>query len=115
MRLIVPAVAALVALFSSLVQAQGYSEAQYETIRQLGQLNGVALNCQYLNETRRMKKSLVVTLPKRRQLGELFDTETNSAFLQFIEERRECPTEASFSVQVDDAILALEKAFVDSE
>lgn len=113
MRFIVPVATALVVLFSSQAQAQGYSDDQYESIRQLGRLNGVALNCQYLGETRRMKKALVVALPKRRQLGELFDTETNSAFLEFIEKKRECPLEAKLSLQVDDAILALDKAFAD--
>lgn len=100
-------------LLSFQAQAQSYSADQYETIRQLGQLNGVALNCQFLSETRRMKKALVVTLPKRRQLGELFDTETNNAFLKFIEEKRECPSEDELSQQVDDAIVALDKAYAE--
>ena len=112
MRFILFSVSILL-LLSFRVQAQGYSADQYESIRQLGQLNGVALNCQFLNETRRMKKALVVTLPKRRQLGELFDTETNSAFLKFIEEKRECPSEDKLSRQVDDAIVALDKAYAE--
>lgn len=114
MRLPLLAISFLFTVFSSLVQAQGYSEDQFESIRQLGRLNGVALNCQFLSETRRMKKALVLTLPKRRQLGELFDTETNNAFLQFIEEKRECPAEGELSAQVDDAIMALDKAFVNN-
>ena len=43
-------VTALAALPSAPVGA--VSEAQFETIRSLGVLNGVALHCQYLDETR---------------------------------------------------------------
>jgi len=110
MRIILLALFLLVT-FISPVQAQGYSDEQLESIRQLGSLNGVALNCRFVEETRRMKKALVMALPKRRQLGELFDTETNDSFLEFIEQRRECPLEAALSQQVDQAIIDLDKAF----
>ncbi|MCW8906782.1 MAG: hypothetical protein OQL28_06005 [Sedimenticola sp.] len=110
MRIILSSIFLLIA-FVSPVQAQGYSDEQLESIRQLGRLNGVALNCRYVDETRRMKKALVLALPKRRQLGELFDTETNDAFLKFIEQRRECPLEAELNQQVDQAIMDLDKAF----
>ncbi len=93
------------------VQATEFSQQQLGSIRTLGQLNGVALNCKFLIETQRMKKALVVALPKRRQLGELFDTETNDAFLAFIQKGETCPKEAAFSNQVDEAILALDEAF----
>ena len=49
--------------------AESVSDEQYENIRTLGMLNGVALNCRYLVETQRMKRTLVDTLPKRRELG----------------------------------------------
>lgn len=101
----------MVFLFNSLAQAQGMDDAQFAIIKKLGELNGVALNCQYLNETQRMKKALVLALPKRRQFGEAFDVETNAAFLRFIENKSECPAEAAFSKQVDAAILELDAVF----
>ena len=102
-------VTALAALPSAPVGA--VSEAQFETIRSLGVLNGVALHCQYLDETRRMKAALVETLPKRRELGLAFDEMTNESFIKFIEEGLTCPDSAKFTDQVDSAIEALKKAF----
>lgn len=93
--------------------AAGMDDEQLGAVRALGELNGMALNCHYIDETRRMKKALVLALPKRRQYGELFDTTTNSAFLKIVETRAECPDEAAFSQQVDAAILKLEAAFAD--
>ncbi len=60
------------------------TEAQLSSIKRVGQLNGVALQCKYLNDVRRMKLSLVAVLPKRRQLGQVFDDATNESFLSFI-------------------------------
>jgi len=74
-------------------------------------LNGVALHCHYLDETRRMKEALVSTLPKRRELGLAFDEVTNESFIGFIDQELSCPKRADFSGQVDSAIEALKKAF----
>ncbi len=103
----------LVLLFTGPLQAEGIDERQFGAIKKLGQLNGVALNCRFINETRRMKKALVLTLPKRRQYGEAFDSETNASFLRLIETKANCPMEAAFSRQVDDAILLLDSVFAD--
>ncbi len=110
-RLAIPFLLGL--LCFSLVQAEEAQDKKYEVIQKLGELNGVALNCHYLNETQRMKKALVLALPKRRQYGEAFDSETNTAFLKFIENKASCPEEAAFSKQVDDAIFALDSVFAD--
>lgn len=101
----------LVLLVSTPVWAAGMDNEQLGAVQKLGELNGTALNCHYLDETRRMKKALVLALPKRRQYGELFDTATNTAFLKTVETRAECPVEETFSQQVDAAILELEAAF----
>ncbi|MCW8920848.1 MAG: hypothetical protein OQK42_01375 [Sedimenticola sp.] len=98
-------------LISTSVQAEGITEQQYSAIKHLGDLNGVALNCGYLTETQRMKKALVLALPKRRQFGEVFDTETNTAFLSFIEKKSSCPDEQTLSAEVDEAILKLDTVF----
>ncbi|WP_275099127.1 hypothetical protein [Sedimenticola hydrogenitrophicus] len=109
LRLIVPMLVAF--LFNGVAQAEGMDDKQFNAIQQLGGLNGVALNCRFLSETQRMKKALVLALPKRRQYGEAFDQETNTAFLKFIETKASCPVEADFSKQVDAAILVLDSVF----
>lgn len=91
--------------------AAAVTDAQYQAIRGLGELNGIALHCRYLDQTRRMKKALITVLPKRRALGQGFDDVTNESFLRFIEEQGVCPDKTRFSGQVGDAIRALEKAF----
>lgn len=91
--------------------ANAISDAQYNSIKAMGELNGVALQCKYLHETRRMKKAIVATLPKRRQLGQAFDDSTNDSFLAFIKSNSTCPDEDEFARQVDTAIQALDAAF----
>ncbi len=86
-------------------------DGQLSAIKRLGQLNGVALHCKALPETQRMKRALVMNLPKRRQLGELFDNETNASFMRFIEEKSVCPSPGTLALQVDEAIAVLEKVY----
>ena len=87
------------------------SDVQFKTVRSLGELNGAALNCKYIDETRRMKRSLVSTVPQLRVIGQAFDQSTNSAFLTMIKSEQPCPDEYSLSRQVDQAIQQLEQAF----
>ncbi len=101
----------LIAALGWVGQATAISDAQYGLIQKMGQLNGVALQCGFTDEVRRMKKALIVTLPKRRQLGDAYDDETNKSFMQFIEEKRECPEQGAFVSEVDGAVEALIKAF----
>lgn len=87
------------------------SETQFNAIRDLGSLNGIALQCGYLDDTQRMKEALVSTLPKRRELGLMFDETTNESFLSFIEQGLDCPDSEAFGHQVETAIEALKAAF----
>ncbi len=87
------------------------TDSQFQTIRTLGMLNGVALHCGYLEQTRRMKRALIENLPKRQALGQGFDDVTNESFLLFLEQRQRCPGPATFAAQVDEAIEALKQAF----
>ena len=91
--------------------AAAVTEAQLDTIKSLGSLNGVALKCRFLDETNRMKEVLVKTLPKRRELGLAFEEQTNDSFLKFISEGQNCPDRLEFSHNVDAAIKALGEAF----
>jgi hypothetical protein len=91
--------------------AQAASDEQLAAIRELGRLNGIALQCNALPETQRMKRALVANLPKRRQLGELFDYETNQSFMAFIQTQASCPDPQSLSRQVDEQLIQLETVF----
>lgn len=87
------------------------TNSQYGAVKALGELNGVALHCKYLNEVRRMKAAVVDNAPKERSFGIAFDESTNDAFLEFLREGRTCPGPAGFSEQIDKAIEDLHGAF----
>ena len=87
------------------------SQEQLDAIRDLGNLNGIALHCKALTETQRMKRALVANLPKKRQLGELFDYETNRSFMAFIDSSSSCPSPQDLSHEVDAALDRLESVF----
>lgn len=100
----------LIALFS-LEPLAADSDAQYAAVRALGALNGVALQCKYVDEIRRMKAAVVDNAPKERSFGIAFDESTNDAFLAFIREGGICPGPAGFSEQVDAGVEELRRAF----
>ena len=93
------------------VPAGAASTEQLAAIKRLGKLNGIALQCKALPQTQRMKRALVMSLPKRRQLGELFDNETNASFMQFIKENATCPSPQELHLKVDAAISELKKVY----
>ena len=98
-------------LMSIAAPAAAVTEAQFDSITQLGRLNAVALHCQFLEQTRRMKAALVEQLPKRRELGLAFDEATNQAFIEFIDQRRQCPADTEFKHQVERAIERLKAVY----
>ena len=99
-------------LFSGVAaRVHAVSDNQREAIDQLGQLNGIALQCKYHDEAKRIKQSLIVSLPKKRGLGDLFEEATERSFMAFIKEARRCPEKPDFVVQVDNAIGGLRSAF----
>jgi len=87
------------------------SESQLSAISTLGELNGIALQCRYIEQMQKIKKALVVNLPKRRELGLLFEQNTNEAFMDFINENAVCPNEHVYFKRVNQAIESLEVAF----
>ncbi|HEB96855.1 MAG TPA: hypothetical protein ENI96_10555 [Sedimenticola thiotaurini] len=91
--------------------ASAITDDQYRAIGGLGELNGIALHCRYLDQTRRMKRALVEVLPRRRALGQGFDDATNESFLRFIAEKSDCPDKAAFDQRVGEALRVLERAF----
>ena len=103
--------AVLLCLMLIQIESPAADSEQLAVIKQLGQLNGIALHCKALPETQRMKRALVSNLPKRRHLGELFDTETNSSFMQFISKKEQCPSPQELHQKIDAAIQELEKVY----
>ncbi|MCP3687210.1 MAG: hypothetical protein GY784_02245 [Gammaproteobacteria bacterium] len=87
------------------------SESQLAAISKAGELNGIALQCRFLEQTQRIKRTMVLNLPKERKLGEWFDVNTNLSFMNFINNNLVCPAEADFKLQVDASIGQLESTF----
>ena len=58
-----------------------------------------------------MKRALVLNLPKRKQLGDYFDQETNRSFMKFIDDQATCPGPGTLTNQVGEAIENLEVHF----
>ncbi len=87
------------------------SETQLAAISIAGELNGTALQCKFLEQTQRLKRALVLNLPRERKLGEWFDVNTNLSFMDFISSKSVCPNAHSFRSQVDSSIKQIESAF----
>ncbi|MCB1759695.1 MAG: hypothetical protein KDI68_07935 [Gammaproteobacteria bacterium] len=106
-----PITKALPLLLVSTALFAALSPQQFDTIKVLGDLNAVALQCGHLDQTRRIKTALVAHLPKRRELGFAFDQQTHTAFLRFIEDEERCPDAIGFAAEVDAAIERLRQSF----
>ena len=73
------------------------TDDQVNAVRGLGELNGIALQCGYYEQTRVMKKNLVEAVPKRREFGQAFDEASNDSYLAFIENNQACPAAADLA------------------
>ncbi|MCU7810481.1 MAG: hypothetical protein KZQ77_04495, partial [Candidatus Thiodiazotropha sp. (ex Notomyrtea botanica)] len=62
-------------------------------------------------ETQRIKRALVSVLPKRRQLGELFDHQTNQSFMAFMKDSASCPSPQTLAQEVDESLRKLESVY----
>lgn len=91
------------------------TDSQTQSILRLGELNGVALKCQYLQQARQIKLSLARSLPKLRGLGEMYEEETNRSFLEFIKNEKACPGEATLDDLVQKAITEMHLRFKQSQ
>jgi hypothetical protein len=103
----------------TLLSIPDYSAAEedprYASIRSLGELNGIALYCKYLDQVRRMKAAIIETAPKERTFGLAFDIASNDSYLAIISKRSSCPGPAGFAEQVDERINMMKASFgVDS-
>ncbi len=89
------------------------SETHYAAIKALGQINGIALHCRYIEQVRRMKAAVVHSAPKERGFGLAFDQATDEGFVAFVNAYTPCPGAAGFELQVTERIAALRAAFSD--
>lgn len=85
--------------------------ARYDAVKALGRLNGIALQCKYIDQVTRMKQAVVETVPKERSFGLAFDQAANDGFLAFIQERSSCPGPAGFEKDVTQQIEVLQQLF----
>ena len=100
-------------LLSLLPLAPGLAQEdpRYHAVAELGALNGIALQCRYLDEMRRMKAAVVASAPKERSFGLAVDQATEAAYLAGLTERRPCPGPAGFAQRVDAAIATMAGSF----
>lgn len=96
-----------------LAHARAWSANQdrvYEAVDALGELNGIALQCRYIDQVRRMKAAVVAYVPKERLYGQAFDEATNRSFIRFIEEEGGCPSKPTFEREVGHRIDVLQNS-----
>lgn len=87
------------------------ADEQLSAISRLGELNGVALHCRYIEQMQSIKRLLLLNLPRQRELGLWFEQKTNAAFMSFINNEDSCPDLEAFTQQVKEAGTQLETAF----
>ena len=86
------------------------ADARYAAVSALGALNGVALQCRYLDQVRRMKAAVVTHVPKELSFGLAFDEATNEAFMAFIRNGDACPPHEALERRVGHAVDDLVEA-----
>ena len=101
----------LVLLLTSPVVADTEDDARYDAVKALGRLNGIALQCKYIDQVSRMKQAVVKTVPKQRSFGLAFDQAANDSFLAFIQQQSPCPGPAGFENDVSQQIELLQQTF----
>ena len=102
----------LASLFAtSPVVADTDTEARYDAVKSLGRLNGIALQCKYIDQVSRMRQAVVKTVPKERSFGLAFDQAANDSFLEFTLKRSSCPGPAGFEKDVSQQIELLQQTF----
>ena len=106
-------VAAIALYMVSVPRLFATTDEQLNVIAQLGQLNGMALQCKYFRQSNRIKQALVAVLPKQRQLGQVFEDTTNQSFLALLKDASSCPVEAAVAGRINAGIEALNAAFSD--
>ena len=110
-RCISAAILILGAAAGAHAQVVADTDARYEALKALGELNGTALQCKYLDQTRRMKAAVVESVPKERSFGLAFDQATNDAFVAMVQSGTPCPGILGFEVWVGERIEVMQEVF----
>lgn len=92
-------------------QAQAATEGQTQSLEKMGKLNGIALGCRYFDQVKTIKKALVQALPKRRELGRIFEAVTDQTYREFIASKTACPSAEAFAADLEAAIQNLNQSF----
>lgn len=103
--------AALALSILSSATAVALDDPRYAAIDALGELNGIALQCKYIKQVRRMKFAVVLNAPKERSFGLAFDQAANRSFLRFIEQQQPCPNADNFARRVGHQIDTVREVF----
>lgn len=86
------------------------TEAGLAIIGDLGQLNGQALACGQTSAVAEAKTLVIRHAPKTRRYGEIFEEQTNAAFLRQGKGQQVCPTAADFSGRLQSLARRLQTA-----
>lgn len=100
-------VAALICLAGA---AAADTEAGLAIIGDLGQLNGQALACGQTGAVAEAKTLVIQHAPKTRRYGEIFEEQTNAAFLSQGKGQQVCPTAADFAARLQSLSRRLQTA-----
>ncbi len=92
--------------------AFGDTQQQFDSLKAMGKLNGVALQCKYLKQVQKMKAAIVESAPPERSIGLAFDQASNDSFLAFLASGQPCPGPAGFEREVSQAIADMKAAFM---
>jgi hypothetical protein len=103
-------VALLLTLLCS-ASANSATPAELDAIAEMGRLNGIALQCRYVEKMQKIKMSLVLHLPRQRELGDWFERSTNQSFMDFMNRDARCPPLEMYEQQLEAAIKDIEKIF----
>ena len=95
---------------AALTQSASAADQNTVAISELGELNGIALACQQPALVTRARNAVVTTAPKTRGYGEVFETATNTAYLEQ-GKGAACPDTAALASDIAAAEKRLQAAF----
>ena len=98
-------------LFATPAIQAGDNSQQLQAIARMGELNGVALQCSYLEQVQRIKQALILNLPKQREFGIWFEKTTQDSFMNFMQNSLTCPDVNDLDQQIYSAISQLKSEF----
>jgi len=111
MKTLMLTISAVFLMQSSAFASGAASDGQLKALSAMGRLNAIALQCRYMPQVQRIKRELVLNLPKQRALGDWFEQKTNESFLNFMQNNTGCPAVLDFDQELQQTIDQLETEF----